>query len=139
MHLLLEHKFLFVTAILYTIALTFGLLMHPIQIVDSPISNMDKLLHVGAYLGLTLLWIFWMLSRQFNKKRTAPKLLWKMILWIVVIAILYGVLMEILQGTLTSYRTPDPWDILANTIGSILALIVSLIFINKMKMLKPKF
>lgn len=140
MHLSLGHKSLFVIAILYTTALTLGSLMRPVHIVDNPISNIDKLLHAGAYFGLTVLWIFWMLFKRSNKtKETSSKTVWQIVIGVVVIAILYGVLMEVLQGTITSYRTPDIWDILANTAGSILALIACLLYINKFKMLKSKF
>ncbi len=140
MRLLLGHKSIFVIAIVYTIALTLGSLMRPVHIVEHPISNIDKLLHAGAYFGLTVLWIFWMLyKRSNNTKVISSKALWQIVIGVVVIAILYGVLMEILQGTVTSYRTPDVWDILANSTGSVLALIACLLYINKSKMLKSRF
>ena len=139
MRLLLGHKSLFVIAILYTTALTLGSLMRPVKIIETPISNIDKLLHAGAYFGLTVLWIFWVLFRRTNKKKsTSSKTLWKIVVGVVVIAILYGALMEVLQGTITSYRTPDAWDILANSTGSVLALIACLLYINKSKMLKSR-
>ncbi|WP_299762786.1 VanZ family protein [uncultured Dokdonia sp.] len=130
------HKVLFVIAIVYTIALTLGSLIRPIHIVETPISNIDKLLHAGAYFGLTILWIMWMIFKRSNKNDISLKLMRKIVLGVVVITILYGALMEVLQGTLTSYRTPDGWDILANTTGSILGLGACLIYINKSRMLK---
>ena len=139
MRQLLGHKSLFVIAVLYTTALTLGSLMRPIHITETPISNIDKLLHAGAYFGLTVLWILWMFYKRSHQKEVSPNTLWKMTLGIVVLAVLYGVLMEVLQGTLTSYRTPDVWDILANTSGSLLALLACLVYINKSRMLKSKF
>ena len=130
------HKVLFVIAIVYTIALTLGSLIRPIHIVETPISNIDKLLHAGAYFGLTILWIMWMIFKRSNKNDISLKLMRKIVLGVVVITILYGALMEVLQGTLTSYRTPDGWDILANTTGSILGLGACLVYINKSRMLK---
>jgi len=38
--------------------------------------------------------------------------------------VIYGILIEILQETVTSYRTGDYKDVLSNTIGIILAIIV---------------
>lgn len=139
MQKLLRHKPLFVIAVLYTIALTLGSLMRPIHITAKPISNIDKLLHAGAYFGLTVLWILWMLYKRSDQKEISSKALWKITIGVVIIAVLYGVLMEVLQGTLTSYRTPDTWDIVANTTGSVLALLACYVYINKSKMLKSKF
>jgi len=140
MHLKSEHKIIVILAVFYTIALTAGSLMRPVHIIDDPMSNIDKLLHAGAYFGLTALWIFWVLFKRFSKAQATPsKKLWLIVGAIGLIAILYGVLMEVLQGTLTSYRTPDVWDILANTVGSVLALIACLVYINKSKMLKSNF
>ena len=139
MRLLLGHKSIFVIAIVYTIALTLGSLMRPVHIVEHPISNIDKLLHAGAYFGLTVLWILWVFFKRSSKTDISPKILWKIVSGIVVVNVLYGVLMEVLQGTVTSYRTPDIWDIVANTTGSVLALMACLLYINKSKMLKSKF
>ncbi len=140
MHLKSEHKIIYIIAVFYTIALTAGSLMRPVHIIDDPMTNLDKLLHAGAYFGLTALWIFWMLFKRSSKtKTTSSKKLWQIVGIIGLIAVLYGVLMEVLQGTLTTYRTPDAWDILANTTGSVLALVACLVYINKSKMLKSKF
>lgn len=140
MHLKSEHRVIFTIAVFYTIALTAGSLMRPIHIVDDPMSNIDKLLHAGAYFGLTALWVLWVLFKRSSKtKTTSSKKLWQIFLGIGIIVVMYGVLMEVLQGTLTSYRTPDVWDILANTTGSVLALVACLLYINKSKMLKSSF
>lgn len=140
MRLKSEHKIIFIIAVFYTIALTLGSLIRPVKILQNPISNFDKLLHAGAYFGLTALWIFWVLFKRSSKTQTTSlKKSWQIFAGISIIAVLYGVLMEVLQGTLTSYRTPDAWDILANTTGSVLALVACLLYINKSKMLKSKF
>lgn len=140
MRLKSEHNIIFIIAIFYTIALTLGSLIRPVKIIENPISNLDKLLHAGAYFGLTALWIFWVLFKRSSKtKITSLKKLWKTVAGISITAVFYGVLIEVLQGTLTSYRTPDVWDILANSTGSVLALVGSLVYFNKSKMLKSKF
>jgi VanZ family protein len=43
---------------------------------------------------------------------------------IVIVCVIYGILIEFLQETLTVYRISDYKDVLANTIGIILAIIV---------------
>ncbi|UJH90866.1 VanZ family protein [Antarcticibacterium sp. 1MA-6-2] len=44
------------------------------------------------------------------------------------IIVLFGMFIEVLQGTLTDYRQPDWADILANTIGVLMAWLLFLIF-----------
>jgi VanZ family protein len=140
MRRLLGHKFIAVIAVLYTIALTLGSLIRPVQIVDVPVTYLDKLLHAGAYFGLTLLWISWKYAKNKNEaKVSTQKTILTMLIVIAVCAIVYGIIIELLQGTITNYRTPDGWDVLANTTGSVLALLTCLLYINKSKMLKSKF
>lgn len=140
MRQLLGHKLIAVIAVSYTIALTLGSLIRPIHIVDNPISYLDKLLHAGAYFGLTLLWIFWKYKKNKNEKGViVQKPILMVAVYIAIGAIIYGIIIEVLQGTITDYRTPDGWDILANTTGSVLALFLCLLYINKSEMLKSKF
>lgn len=140
MRQLLGHKLIAVIAVSYTIALTLGSLIKPIHIIDSPISYLDKLLHAGAYFGLTLLWISWKyLKNKKERSVTVQKSILMIAVYIAIGAIIYGIIIEVLQGTITNYRTPDGWDILANTTGSVLALFLCLLYINKSEMLKSKF
>ncbi len=132
---LLGHKAIIGIAILYTIALTLGSLVRPVSINNAP-TNIDKLLHAGAYFGLTLLWIFWIYG---VKIKQLQNLRYKSAFYVALCAIGYGIVIEYLQGALTSYRTPDGWDIVANAAGAILALIVCIVYINKSEMLKSKF
>ncbi len=78
----------------------------------------DKVMHGGAYFGLGLLWMLFVLfSFKENK-------LFKKILIISVSSIAFGIFIEVLQDTLTSYRQLDLYDIFANTLGVVLAGIV---------------
>ena len=79
------------------------------------IKSGDKYLHFTAYFGLTLLWYF-ALKDRINKK---------MFKFFVPLAlILYGIILEGLQSGLTTYRTGDIYDAIANTAGVIVALLV---------------
>ena len=79
------------------------------------IKSGDKYLHFTAYFGLTLLWYF-ALKERINKK---------MFKFFVPLAlILYGIILEGLQSGLTTYRTGDIYDAIANTAGVIVALLV---------------
>ena len=72
-------------------------------------------------------------------KHTSDKYRFKSLVLISVLAIVYGVFMELLQGALTTYRKPDSWDVLANSIGVVMALITVLLLIKNMRVLKTKF
>jgi VanZ family protein len=102
---------IFLIAIFITIAIVYLSLMK-ISFSQPKITNIDKWEHGLAYFTLTICWLF-----TFYKK---PK-----VKYIVVFAcILFGILIEVLQHTLTIYRTGDYKDILANTLGVVLGLLV---------------
>ena len=75
------------------------------------ITHLDKWQHCFAYFVLSISWL-----TVFYKKK--KKLL------IVVCCILLGIIIEILQNKLTSYRTGDYHDVIANSLGVLLGLFV---------------
>jgi len=94
----------------------------------------DKMLHGVAYFVLTLLWLFYYLM----KKRGNPDYKWGFFN-ISALVIVFGMLIEVLQGALTSYRQPDWADILANSIGVLIAFLFCVVFLNFLKRIKQKF
>jgi len=86
----------------------------------------DKLLHAASYFTLTIL-IVWAYAGRLSL-RGVP------LGWICVPAILFGGLMEICQGLLTTNRTAELGDFLANGTGvavAIAALALKDLFMNK--------
>lgn len=79
--------------------------------------NSDKIYHLFAYFSLAISWLFSFLKKQNSK-------------FIIALGcIIYGIIIEVLQNTLTTYRTGDYLDVLANTLGVVLGLVVfNLIF-----------
>jgi VanZ family protein len=135
MRRLLGHKVLTYFAVGYTVLLTIGSLINTGEVVETP-NNFDKVVHLVAYFGLGFLWMIWFIYKK--PEDTKRQGIQRLII-IVVLAVVYGIGIEVLQGVLTSYRIADRWDILANTIGAGLALPVVLLLINKSSMLKTKF
>ncbi|WP_435261170.1 VanZ family protein [Tenacibaculum sp. nBUS_03] len=83
------------------------------------ISNIDKIEHAIAYLFLTF---FWLLALVKTKYQT----------YIVSICcFFYGIIIEVLQTTITTYRTGDYYDIIANSVGVLLAFTLFSIFFYK--------
>ena len=91
-------------------------------------SNTDKIFHFIAYSGLMWLWfqVFY-LRFSFSLK--------KALIVSAIIAIVFGIIIEILQGVITNTRVTDNNDILANTLGvSITGLI--LLFLKRTEVKK---
>ncbi|MCI2229345.1 VanZ family protein [Polaribacter sp. MSW13] len=102
---------IFLIAILITISIAYLSLMKMPQY-QPTISNLDKWEHSFAYFTLSISWLF-----VFYKKPQKKYL-------IVLVCIIYGIIIEILQQTLTDYRTGDYLDVLANSSGVLLGLLI---------------
>lgn len=83
------------------------------------VANGDKIGHAIAYCGFTIVWFgFYFFSEKLNKD-------WKQSVFRAsIIAFFWGLLMEVAQGVLTDYRMPDFFDVIANTSGIVLAVLV---------------
>lgn len=113
--LLAPKHVLFIAALLYT-----GLIIYLslINLADTPVSRLgvgDKAMHTGAYFGLGLLWLIFSIFNSENESFA------KKIIVICVACIIFGIFIEVLQQELTEYRQLDLLDVLANSIGAIVA------------------
>jgi len=106
-------------AILITISIA---ILSLIKIGHQPIqiNNLDKYEHVIAYFVLSFFWLLAFRTAKINK------------LIIVFCCFFYGIIIEALQVTVTSYRTGDILDIVANTTGILIAYIIYFLFLRKM-------
>ena len=79
------------------------------------LKSSDKYLHFIAYFSLCLLWFFALKDRlhRYSFRMRIPLGL-----------ILYGIILEGMQGGLTTYRTADIYDAVANTAGVLGAMIL---------------
>jgi|TARA_B110000977_G_scaffold130574_1_gene166484 VanZ family protein len=109
-------------AIFFTISITIGSLVKSDFIVVKSISVSDKAYHLIAYFLLMLSWLY-----VFCKKET----LQRNVKYIILGCIIFGIIIEILQGVITSYRTASYLDIVANTIGVLLAVVIFHVFEKK--------
>ncbi|AEH01227.1 VanZ family protein [Lacinutrix sp. 5H-3-7-4] len=88
-------------------------------------TNSDKIFHTIAYFIFTVLWYFAL--------RTHGILKAKSIIFAFLSSALFGILIEILQGTLTENRQSDVNDIIANIIGTLIAVILIMSKKSKIK------
>ena len=108
---LFKDNFFLIAAFVITIVISCLSLIKTPKI-DTGFSNIDKLYHLFAYFTLSLFWLF-----SFYKKSSLKY-------FIVLACLIYGILIEVIQHTLTTYRTGDYKDAIANTLCSIFGLIV---------------
>jgi len=114
---------LFFLAISWTVLITFLSLVTIGSFGSNiPIPNKDKIIHVVLYFGFVVLWILYKNKSNYTKKTGIA---------ILFIAIGYGILMEVLQY-FTATRSPDFYDVLANSSGALLGLLfTNKFFLNK--------
>ena len=79
------------------------------------IKSGDKYLHFIAYFGLSTLWYFALRDRIQKKLFN---------FFVPLALIFYGIILELLQSGITTYRTGDIYDALANTAGVIVGLVL---------------
>nr|WP_321230626.1 VanZ family protein [uncultured Psychroserpens sp.] len=112
--LLVLKKWALPVLVLYVVALTIGSLAHVGGIPSLGSSFDDKIYHFTAYFLFTIL--------VYNYCRTVK--LTHVILISAISVIIYGIIIEVLQQVLTSYRTLDVYDVLANTLGVVFASLI---------------
>jgi len=118
---LLEHNAL-ILAILATIIIgVLSLSAVPKLNLELGIKSGDKYLHFIAYFGLSTIWYFALRNR--TQKRVFN-------FFVPLALIFYGIILEILQSGITTYRTGDIYDALANTAGVIVSLVLFKIIIK---------
>lgn len=99
----------------YTIALaTVSLINLRGKLPDVEIDYGDKIFHFLAYALLCWLWYIVFYFKQNLSKRKA-------IIRAIILSIFFGMLLEVLQGTITSHRSFDVYDAIANSLGALLA------------------
>ncbi len=113
--LLERNAYLIAIALTLFITITSLVSLKGIKTVSIGIDNFDKIVHFISYFALTLSWFF---ALQTLVKKRKNKVI------IVLSIIAYGIIIEALQGGMTTHRQADIYDILANSIGVLLATIL---------------
>jgi len=111
---LLEHKAIYV-AIFFTIIITIASLISLNGIDLSSVRYEDKYLHIISFFFLTLSWLF-VIKNKFNK--------FSLRILIFIAITLYGIIIELLQQDLTTYRHADIFDVLADITGILIAIAI---------------
>lgn len=109
---LLSERNFFLLAVSWTIIIALlSLIKFDVELQDlSFIQGKDKVVHFIFYFLFVFFW-----SLALYKKDLKLKILF--------IAILYGMIIEVLQDAITATRTSDLYDVLANSLGALVAYI----------------
>ncbi len=100
-------------ALAVSVAIVVLSLVPPTVMPHTGITVSDKFLHSLAY--MVLLWV-WLLVYK-DRKRLQTGII------LILSLTIFGIILEVLQGALTTYRTPDVLDALADLVGLILGFI----------------
>ncbi len=101
-----RYQLVYAIALFWTITIFIGCSIPSNGLPD--ITGKDKLIHVAIFVPFGMLWR--MLGRSW--------------LWVLVVGTLYGILIEIWQGLMPIGREADVYDAIADTIGTILGIVV---------------
>ena len=112
-------------AVFFTISITIGSLVKSDVIAVEIVSISDKTIHFIAYFFLMLSWLY-----VFFKKKSFSK----NVKFIFIGCIVFGIIIEILQGVTTTYRTLSFLDVAANTLGVLFASSVFHFFEKKIRL-----
>ena len=110
----MERKYYIILTILWLVFITILSLVSFSNNTFSSFQNSDKIIHFFFYFVLTLL-----LLNGFNNKLRYKYLI------VIVLAVSYGIVIEVLQNEFTLTRKADFYDVIANTIGVICAVLLN--------------
>ena len=117
---LLRHSTLYISVAI-TVSITTLSLVKTQEKLLTNISNEDKFLHLFAYLTLTTSWL---ISKEVKFKKIAD-------IVILICCFIFGIIIEVLQVSITTYRSASFLDVIANSLGIILGFILFKTFIRK--------
>lgn len=104
----------YLIAVSITIFITY-LSLDSFSEINITIDNSDKFFHSLAYFVLTMSWFY-------AVEKSHSILRYKIV--VAFFVFFFGILIEVLQSSLTTYRTADYYDILANSFGILIAMVL---------------
>jgi VanZ family protein len=111
----LKNVLIYSVTIVYTISIGVLSLAHLTKVPELNTGFDDKIAHFVLYAGLCL---FWFMSFHILKSKSS-------LLLASLLSIVFGAVIEILQGVVSIYRTADVFDLVANCLGILtMALII---------------
>lgn len=111
-----------IQSIALTLLIAWASLIDPKNLPSINFSFSDKITHGLAYAILSLSWCLALFFKAKSKNQKINQFL------LIFALVVYGIFIEFLQQGLTTYRTFDYYDMLANSIGICIGFVIFLIF-----------
>ncbi len=104
-----------ILSMLWFCATIYALFLAPQNQTVPPFPHFDKVVHAALFFTQTWLWVktYWALFRPLPIKM------------MMTILVLWAIISEVMQATLTTTRHGDVWDVIADVTGIILALLLA--------------
>jgi VanZ family protein len=120
-NLLVLKKLVLGMATFWTLLILFLCLVQLNNVPSVGIKGADKYVHFTFHFIFTLLWCvyFFLLIKKVTFKHLGS---------VLVVSLLFGILIELLQGAFTTTRQADTFDVLANFTGACVGIILMLGF-----------
>ena len=117
-------KVFFLIALFWTGIILFFCLASFKDVPLESVSNIDKYVHTFFYFVFTSAWFLFLKKQMKNSSKI------KLITISFTLSVLFGIGIEMLQEFFTTTRHADIYDVLANTTGAILAVLI-IVFIDR--------
>lgn len=112
-------------ALFWTIAITVACLVDMSTVPAANVENIDKVAHLSFYAIFSILWFLYLRNKIENTK--------KLFLILFLLSVFFGIFIEFCQSTFTENRQADINDVIANTIGAVIGLIIMSFFNKRFK------
>jgi len=119
-----RNSFFLALAVFWTLLIAVLCLISFNKMPSVGIKSADKYVHSIFHFVFTILWFLGLYQNAPFKKS---------LLKVTTFSICYGILIEILQGLLTTTRKADVYDVMANTTGAILGVLALYLYSNYFK------
>lgn len=117
------NKYSFWIAIFWTVFILYFSFKTPSNEQSFYFENADKVVHFTFYFGFVFLWFRYLIFKKIG--------IIKHLFLLFLSAVVLGVIIEILQGLLTTNRQSDVWDAVANSFGALIGALISKRIIGK--------
>jgi VanZ family protein len=111
-------------AITWTLAMGVACLVSVSGIPKVAVESADKGVHSIMHFGFTWLWLSYLNTTERVLKE-------RLVLLVVIASLVFGICLEMAQEAFTTNRTAEIRDVMANTVGAIVAGVVWLIWKKK--------
>jgi VanZ family protein len=122
-----RRQVLLYAAIFWSVLVLYFCLKNANDLKQIDIVGFDKFIHVVFHFVFTLLWFLYVRKKFYSSNKN------RLVLGSFLFSFLFGIVIEIMQEMLTTTRSADVFDILANFFGAFLSAVTVFLFDTRKK------